>query len=173
MKEDIEESQVYEVGFHLLPTVPEEKLEEVVSSLQSLITKDGGMVVSEEFPKIRQLAYDIKKRIDIKYVIFSKAYFGWVKFEATPDLVGKIDDGFKNNENILRHIIVKTIRENTMSVPKYPVSKRDENREEKSIPTVESPSVEKIAVSEEELDKSIDELVNEAHLNDEVGQDEN
>ncbi|KKP81103.1 MAG: hypothetical protein UR80_C0009G0011, partial [Parcubacteria group bacterium GW2011_GWB1_35_5] len=39
MKEDIEESQVYEVGFHLLPTVPEEKLEEVVSSLQSLITK--------------------------------------------------------------------------------------------------------------------------------------
>ncbi|PIR39983.1 MAG: hypothetical protein COV33_02280 [Candidatus Zambryskibacteria bacterium CG10_big_fil_rev_8_21_14_0_10_34_34] len=165
MKEDIlEESQVYEVGFHLLPTVPEENLEAVVTNLQSLITKGGGTIISEEFPKMRPLAYDIKKRIDIKHITFSKAYFGWVKFEATSDLLGKINNGFKTAENVLRFIIVKTVRENTMQLVKSPISKRDENREEKSIPTVEKPSVKKVKISDDELDKSIDQLVTDQIL---------
>jgi len=162
MKEDIEESQVYEVGFHLLPTVAEDKLEEVVSALQSLITKDGGTIISEEFPKMRPLAYDIKKRIDIKYVTFSNAYFGWVKFESTPELVGKVDEGFKADENVLRYIVIKTVRENTMEPIKAPILNKEVK--EKVIPTVEKPSVKKVEVSKEELDKSIDKLVTDQTL---------
>ena len=108
---------MYEVGFHLLPTVPEEKLEEVVSSLQSLITKDGGMVVSEEFPKIRQLAYDIKKRIDIKHVTFSKAYFGWIKFVMDPSGILELKKRLDLDPNLIRFLILKTVKIARISTP--------------------------------------------------------
>ncbi len=172
MKEDISEDvQVYEVGFHLLSTVPEEKLGEIVSNIQGLITKNGGSIISEEFPKMRTLAYEIKKKIDIKYMTFNKAYFGWVKFETTPTLVGKIDESMESNKDILRHIVVKTVKENTMEAFKASVLNKESKEEKRSIPTVEKPSVEKVEVSKEELDKSIDDLIIETRLNNEVGQD--
>jgi ribosomal protein S6 len=161
MKEEnnLDELQVYEVSFHILPTVPEEKLPEVVSKLAGSIAKDGGSIISEEFPKIRALAYDVKKRVETKYLSFSKAYFGWIKFEMIPAAVEAFKKEIEKNEDILRFIIVKTVRENTMSSIKPPTVGRENNKEEiaKKVPK------EKVEVSEEQIDKSIDELlVNES-----------
>jgi len=162
MKEEdiLEEIQVYEIGFHILATVSEEKLQETVLSLENLITQNGGSVISEEFPKIRPLAYDIRKKIETKYVNFNKAYFGWIKFEAIPTLVIKIDNGMMKNKDILRFLIIKTVKENTMYIPKIPMFKKgSDNKEERSIPTVEKPSIKKVKASKEDIDKSIDELI--------------
>ncbi len=150
----LDDNQVYEVGFHILPTVPEEKISEIVSKLTDLINKNGGSIISEEFPKIRNLSYEIKKRVETKYLSFSKAYFGWVKFEMLSASIDKVDNEMKSNENILRFIIVKTIRENTMHTFKSPIINKENNREE----IIKLPK-EKVEISEEEIDKSIDELV--------------
>lgn len=153
------EAGIYEAGFHILPTVPEERLQEVVSKLVDFITKNGGVIISEEFPKIRNLSYEIKKRVETKYFSFGKAYFGWVKFEILPASIGKIEMEMKNNENILRFIILKTIRENTMHVFKSPMVSRENNKEEIVRVSKDIDVKEKVEISEEEIDKSIDELV--------------
>jgi ribosomal protein S6 len=157
-KEDIyDETQIYEVGFHILPTIPEEKLQEIVSKLQSSITQNEGVIISEEFPKMRGLSYEIKKRVETKYLNFDRAYFGWIKFETLHASIDKIEEGIKDNQSILRFIIVKTVRENTIHAIRSPMMMKGNSTEETKTPI--SQPIEKTAVSEAEIDKSIDELV--------------
>ena len=153
------EEQIYELGFHILPTVPEEKLQGVVSRLEDSITENKGSIISEEFPKMRVLSYEIKKRVETKYLAFDKAYFGWVKFETLPDSIDKIKKDIESNQDILRSIIVKTVKENTIHTPKSPIIMRENNIEEIKIPKYEPIRAEKAEISEAEIDKSIDELL--------------
>jgi ribosomal protein S6 len=157
--ERLDEISVYEIGFHILPNVPEEKLPEIVLKLKDSITSNDGEILTEEFPKMTILAYDIKKRVETKYVSFNKAFFGWVKFEALRSSLEKIEKETKANQNVLRFIIVKTVRENTLHTPKIPMMARSANVEEAKIPKSESAPAPKTEVSEAEIDKSIDELL--------------
>lgn len=151
---DLNEALVYEVGYHLLPTVPEENISGEVSQIHALVSGHDGNIVSEGMPVLRQLAYEINKKIETKSLRFSKAYFGWVKFEMDPSQISGLKNKIENLPNILRFIIVKTVKENTMHTPKIPMFKRESHKEEAPLEAVE-----KTPVSEAEIDKSIDELV--------------
>lgn len=151
MKEENTSTKIYELGFHILPTVPEEKLAEAVLGLEECINKNGGTIISSEFPKLKILSYDIKKREETKYLSFSKAYFGWVKFEIDSAAIGKIDKEVSENKSVLRFIIVKTVKENTISSKIIPAKEVQAPK----------PVGEKIEISEEEIDRSIDELVDQ------------
>ena len=140
----MDSKQVYEIGFHIMPTVSEEKIGDEVAIIRSAIEKAEGMIVSESFPQMKPLAYSMEKHIDTKKVRFDKAYFGWVKFEMSPDLISEVKGVADTHQNILRYLIIKTVRENTMREVKERIT------EEKK---------EKGEVSEEELNKSIEELV--------------
>lgn len=154
-KEDaLDSSQIYEMGFHILSTIPEEKLQETVSKLEDSITQNGSSIISQEFPKMRALSYDIKKRVETKYLTFNKAYFGWIKFEADLAVADKIKEEVASNGNILRFIIVKTVRENTIYAPRTPMFRKENVREERG-----EEHAKKTETSEAEIDKSIDELI--------------
>jgi small subunit ribosomal protein S6 len=153
-KKDNLEMQVYEIGYHLLPTVSEADVSLEVNKIKDLITAFSGNFISEGFPLMRQLAYGMIKKSESRNIIFSKAYFGWIKFEMEKERVSEFNKKIKSLDNILRFIIVKTVRENTMSVPKTPIFKK-ETKDELSSEELE----EKAPVSEADLDKSIDDLV--------------
>ncbi|MCI5108636.1 MAG: 30S ribosomal protein S6 [Candidatus Pacebacteria bacterium] len=137
------EKQIYEIGFHILPTVAEEALGDEVSKIRTEIEK-GGEVISEEYPKLQDLEYSISKYIDTKKSKFDRAYFGWIKFEGDAELALSIKKVCDNHSNILRYLIIKTVRENTLVKPKEPKKEGE---------------VEGKEFSKEEVDKSIDELV--------------
>jgi ribosomal protein S6 len=142
--------------------VPEEKVQSVVAKITEIINKNDGVIISEDFPKLRNLAYEIKKRVETKYLRFNKAYFGWIKFESLGSVVLKIKKEIENNQDILRFIIVKTVRENTIYSPKFSAAKNTTESEVKSVES--SVSEEKVEISEEEIDKSIDELLDEEKI---------
>lgn len=152
--------QVYEIGFHILPTVTEAELREEVSKIHESITSSGGAIISESFPELINLAYEISKRSESKYTRFNKAYFGWVKFELERENIKIVDESLKSNPQILRHIIIKTVKENTLYIPKI-ASARKSVDTDGEIPLVSDLSEKEAAlpVSEEEMDKSIDDLV--------------
>jgi ribosomal protein S6 len=157
-KEDVlDEAMVYEVGFHILPNISDEELQAAVSKIRDTITANDGVIFADEFPRMKDLAYEIKKRVETKYLNFNKAFFGWMKFEALSSAVNKIKEQLDSNKSVLRFIIVKTVKENTMHTPKAPVTMRSEAD---GVP-ISSPAepVEKTEVSEAEIDKSIDELL--------------
>ena len=152
--------QVYELGYHIVSTVAEENLPKEVEALKAIVLKDGGSLVSEGEPKLINLAYSMTKSVaDIKKK-FNTAYFGWLKFETKSELIPMIKKAVDAYPNILRYLLIKTVRENTLYVPKLnvrAVSKEDAPvKAKKSIKTDE-----KKATSMEEIDKSIEELVAE------------
>lgn len=148
---EVMSSRVYELGYHILPTVGEESLELEVSKLHSLITDKGGIIISEEFPQMKNLAYEMQKAYENKYQKFNRAYFGWIKFELDSSIIGDISNVVTSNPNILRFIIVKTVRENTIYNPKI-ISKKEIRQDDGLVS-------ENLVVSDEEIDKSIDDLL--------------
>ncbi len=151
------EEKIYEIGYHLISSIAEENIPAEVDKIKDVLAKEKAVILSEEMPKLRPLAYAIKKAFGGSYKTFDKAYFGFIKFELNEGDITKIDSDLKSNESVLRYIIVKTVRENTMYSPKITVFSDKEFKPKISIKTEK---IEKTA-SIEEIDKSIDELVSE------------
>lgn len=151
--------QVYELGYHIVSTVAEENLPKEVEALKAIVLQDGGSLVSVGEPKLINLAYSMTKSVaDIKKK-FTSAYFGWIKFETKSELMPMIKKAVDANPNILRYLLIKTVRENTLYTPKLNIkitNKEETPKVKKSIKTEE-----KKATSIEDLDKTIDDLVAE------------
>jgi|AntRauTorckE6833_2_1112554.scaffolds.fasta_scaffold00608_15 ribosomal protein S6 len=151
----MDSKQVYEIAFHILPTVAEEKLADEVSVLQKAIEAGEGTVISEEFPKMRDLEYAIKKYIDTKKTSFDTAYFGWIKFESEPSLAGSLKKVADEHPHVLRYLIIKTVKENTLLTKPAEREERKETPKDKGEKEVK----EKGDINEETIDESIEELV--------------
>jgi len=151
--------QVYELGYHIVSTVAEENLSKEVETLKAIVLKDGGSQVSEGEPKLINLAYPMTKSVADTKKKFTSAYFGWIKFETKSELMPEIKKAVDANPNVLRYLLIKTVRENTMFTPKLTV--RTANKEEAPVAKVKKSikKEESKPVTVEELDKTIDELV--------------
>ena len=163
------EPRIYELGYHLVPTVSEEQIPGISGAVRGMIEKNSIEVISEELPVFIDLAYQIIKTVDHRNKRFDEAYFGWIKFEGSPEGIAVIEEGLKNNENVLRYLVVKTLRESTYLSKKFP-STNAKNREEnialeEVVVIGETAPLSKIATAEaevttdEELDKVIEKLV--------------
>jgi ribosomal protein S6 len=144
---------VYEVGFHIVPAVSPEKLSAEVDAIKAVLGKAGATIISEEAPKLRNLAYTITKVIGPARTKYDTAYFGWIKFEGPTETQVDIKTALDGNEKILRYLLIKTARENTLYaakiLPPEEMAKTDEVKENKEAP----------AKAPEDLDKTIDKLV--------------
>ena len=147
------EPQVYEVGFHIIPTIAEDDLGARVTAIRDVIEAQEGKMIADEYPKHMDLTYPMVKVAANKRAIYPAAYFGWMKFEVEPKGAKAIDLELKKDDNILRFLLVKTVRESTMAPKKMFAQKRGEETR------VVEEKVEEVPMTEEELDKTIEELV--------------
>jgi ribosomal protein S6 len=153
--QEIELMQVYELGFHIVPTIAEEKVANVFGDIKSLLEKNGAVFISEEYPKMRPLAYTMLKNEAGKNEKFNFAYFGWVKYELPKEATAEVKEKLEKNKEILRFLVIKTVRENTLYGHK--IGKKEGEKTE--TPVVGVIPEEVIMASEEEIDKTIEELV--------------
>ncbi len=155
--------RIYEVGYHLISSIAEENIPAEAAKIAAVLAKEKAIVIAEEAPKLRPLAYAIKKAFGGLYKTFDTAYFGFVKFEL-PEAgdIAAIDAALKGNENVLRYLIVKTVRENTMYSPKITVFSDKEGKIKTNFaPKSTSGKAEEKSASIEEIDKSIDQFVSQ------------
>ena len=156
-KEDVfDEGRIYEVGYLLVSSVVESDVSREVTALKDILEKEKVGFISEEFPKLRALAYPMRKHIGGAWQTFSNGYFGWIKFECSPESAKRIDLELRHNASLLRYLLIKTIRETVLVGAKPPRS--DAPRVKREAPTEAAPSA---PVSEVELDKSIEKLIAE------------
>ncbi|MFA6297190.1 MAG: 30S ribosomal protein S6 [Candidatus Paceibacterota bacterium] len=142
-----QETKVYEIGFHIVPTVPEDAVSSEFEAIKSLITKEGGEIIASGSPELKTLAYSISKTVKAVKSNYTKAYFGWVKFTLSPEAINKVKVALDASDSILRHLIINTIKESTLW------SEKDAKRTGKPSESKEDAS------SEEEIEKEIDALV--------------
>ncbi len=142
---------VYEVGFHIVPTVSPENLPKEVDAIKAVLAKNGAVTISEEFPKLRALAYQMIKAVGPARHRCDSAYFGWIKFEAPKMAIAEINKAMDANEKVLRYITVKTVRENTLYGAQLLAEEKAREEAAKSAQAAQKPA--------EELDKTIDKMV--------------
>ena len=140
--------RVYEAGYILLPSIPEEKVGDEVSLIKSAIEKHGGVFMSEVHPKFIPLAYEVIKNISSKNERFTEAYFGAIHFKALSSAVPALTRELDANQSIIRFLLIKAEKE----------SKKQPKREIKN-DEVESKEEEEVSHSQAEIDKSIEEMV--------------
>ena len=157
-----EDMQVYELGYHIVPTVAADDVESEVGKIRSAIEARGGVFIAEGTPEAMNLAYPIFVNDGGKRTKYERAYFGWMKFEMDPaQVVALRDEDLAHNAHVLRHILFKTTREETRA--KLQTEQSTILREVRTTGVLEKKQVaeEGGEVSEEALDKSIGELVGE------------
>jgi len=146
-------ASVYEVGYIMVPSIAEENLGGEVTSFKDSLSEMGAIFISDEYPKMMELAYEMSRSIMNKKQKFSYGYFGWVKFECSTLQAKVIKDMLDKNEKLVRYLMVKTVRESTMSA-KRPYGKTD-GAKRRFTPKVEDTG----PINEEVIDKEIDALV--------------
>ncbi len=151
-----EDFKVYELGYHLVPTVPEELLLGEVQKIKDAIVVGQGTFVSEDSPKLKALAYPIIKHVAGANVRCDRTYFGWVKFIMRPEALGVLKDTLDRNEKILRYLLIKTVKESTL------YSGRHFGPRSEGVPIQAPKKIQKEEISATtmaEIDKTIEELV--------------
>lgn len=147
-EEKNQQTRIYEVGYLLMPQVPEENLAAEISKIRDVIESHGGSIITEEFPSLKTLAYTMEVRFDAKIQRYDEGYFGWIKFELQPPAVEQFQLDLKKNPSLIRFMCIATVREDTL-LKKPIVGIRKPSREE----------TDHGVISEEELDQTIEELV--------------
>lgn len=156
-------AKIYEIGYHIIPVVAVENLSSEVDNIKNFLVKEGVEIISEDFPKLCDLAYTILKSVGGTRRKFDTAYFGWIKFDAREIPIAKVKKFLDENENILRYLLINTVKENTIfSAKTEDIQGKGEVKEikkekdqEMKIKEIKSP------ISEEDLDKTIDNLIAE------------
>jgi len=151
------DSRIYEVGFHVVPTVPEEEVISVANAVKDIIESAEGAIIMDQNPSLINLEYTMDYVVANKKNKYDSAYFGWVKFQMEPVVISTIKDGLEKNENILRFLIIKTVREDTLA--RKPVLKPRKKIVEVAGVGKRLKEVKKKEISVEEVDKAIEELV--------------
>ncbi len=151
-----EKMHVYEVGYILLPSIAENNVTDEVTAIRGMLESHDATIITEEFPKLRTLAYTMERSLESKKQKYNEGYFGWIKFEMPVAGIATVAQELDKKQSVLRYLIVKTVRENTLYGNKLVTKKEGEEGvvEGEVIAPVEEKKSEK-----GEMDKSIDALV--------------
>lgn len=109
-----EANRTYELGYILVPTVPEAELVAQVTELKNAIAAVDGSVTSEGEAEFIDLAYQIEKNVKSKKMKWNQGYFGWIKFTAAPEAQEALKKALDGNLELMRYMLIKTDVENNV-----------------------------------------------------------
>jgi ribosomal protein S6 len=150
----------YELGYHLVPSLGEDDLALRVKDLHQAIVDAGGTVIKDGHPVPFVLAYTMSKLRAGKWENYDSSYFGWVRFEAPPEAIAEVKEVLDHADVMIRYLVIK-LEEEALVVP-VPVVRKVESGEVSVEPKALVKRVDeevKAEVSEEELDKQIEQLI--------------
>src|SRR3989338_7404115 len=147
--------KIYELGYLLVPTIPEADVPAAFGNLKELVTSLGGIPVSEEMPKLIQLAYAMSKVVQNMRHKFDTSYFGWIKFTMETEKVLELKKKLDLDPNLVRFLLLKTVKENTIAARRFVRPDMHKRPKTERLEGAEAP----VAINKEEIDKEIDAMV--------------
>ena len=148
---------VYEVGFHVVPSVEETNVGDVVESIRTELAKGNAEIIKDQFPQKMMLAYAVERSASGKREKYTESYFGFIKFAMERGHITDLEALLRNSKEILRYLLIETEREEPVIARRavYSSNRLEGETIKKPVATPETPS----EVSDEDLQKSIDALV--------------
>lgn len=146
---------IYEIGYHLIPTLTEEGAIAATAALAKTLG-DAEIIKNEAAVKI-PLAYVIERRGQGKREKYAESYFGFIKFSTEKENINAIEQYLRATHEVLRHLLIETVREDVVIAPRAVFTSNRLEGETLKKPVAEAEKAGE--VSEAELDKSIDAIV--------------
>jgi ribosomal protein S6 len=157
---DLGDSRIYEVGYLIVPSVDESAVEKIVAEIRGPIEKTGGSFIAEGAPSLIRLAYEMTAREGDKNVVYDRGYYGWLKFETSTETAQALEVSLNADAKILRHIIFRTVREDTRAKMKAPTLREVKTpHTARTAPRREEET--SVPVSEVDLDKALETITTE------------
>ncbi len=147
------DKRVYELGYLLVPTIASEDVPAMYTALKDTVVSFGGEFIMDEMPKLIPLAYTMVKVVSNVRNKFDSGYFGWLKFYMATEKVDELKKKLDLDPKIIRFLILKTVKENTMAARRY-VGRDSAYR--KNVPKKDA---EALPINKEEIDKEIEAMV--------------
>ena len=107
--------KIYDVAFHIIPTLSEEEAGEIFSAAHDRLAKEGEVLSADE-PKMIDLQYTIRHNVrqgDGSYNRYNEAYLGSVKFRMSPEQAEAFGRDMRLNESVLRFLLIETVADDT------------------------------------------------------------
>lgn len=148
---------IYEVAFHVVPTVDEAKVGDTVEAIRATLAKGDAEIIKDQFPQKMTLAYTVERSAAGKREKYNESYFGFIKFAIEREHIPALEAVLRGSKEILRHLLIETTREEPVIARRavYSSNRLEGETIKKPSVTPETPT----EVSEEDLQKSIDALV--------------
>lgn len=89
----------YEAMYIVTPEMEDEAIKGVVEKFSGIITANGGEIEKTDEWGRKKLAYPIDYKTEGYYVL--------VNFAAAPELPRELERNFRNDESILRYMVVR------------------------------------------------------------------
>ncbi|MEF2798868.1 MAG: 30S ribosomal protein S6 [Christensenellales bacterium] len=89
----------YEAMYIVTPEMEDEAIKGVIEKFSGIITANGGEIEKTDEWGRKKLAYPIDYKTEGYYVL--------VNFAAAPELPRELERNFRNDENILRYMVVR------------------------------------------------------------------
>ena len=159
--EDKDAAVLYELGYHLVPSLGEDDLALRVADLQKKITALGGKIHSEGAPQSFTLAYTMHKLRGGKWDRYDTSFFGWTRFEASTESIPALKEELDHNEYFVRYLLTRIDPDALLpqKVYKPKIDLKEVETKPKQLEKKQTTDEPKAEVSEEELDKQIEELI--------------
>jgi ribosomal protein S6 len=153
--------QVYEIGYHLLPTLSEAEVTSTVKDLMAFLTKEGASFIGDKAPEKIDLAYAIERRVEGKFQAVRSAFFGWVAFEVSPNAAQNVKKFMDTNPAVLRYIFIVTTKDEVKAVMEGKVLVPKAAASTDAIAAPKRAEEEGGEVSQVDLDKALDTMTEE------------
>lgn len=111
---ELREPRVYEIGYLMLPSLGAEGVTSAIDEIKAKLTTMGAEHISEGEAQHIDLAYEMVKIINNQNTFLTTGYFGWIKFAINPEAIAGINKMLDNRPEMLRFLLNKTTREDTM-----------------------------------------------------------
>ncbi|MBQ0158839.1 MAG: 30S ribosomal protein S6 [Bacteroidales bacterium] len=89
----------YETVFVLTPVLSDDQMKETVEKFKGILTAQGAEIINEENWGLKKMAYPIQKK--------STGFYNLLEFKAEPQVVEKLEIGYRRDERVIRFITVK------------------------------------------------------------------
>jgi len=89
----------YETVFILTPVLSDEQTKETVAKFKKVLTDNGAEILNEEAWGLKKMAYAIEKK--------STGFYYLLEFKAEPEVINKLETGFRRDEKVIRFLTVK------------------------------------------------------------------
>lgn len=152
---------VYEASFLLVPTLSQEQVPGKVTAIKEALVSFGATLISDEDPVLIDLAYPMVKVVQTTRFKANEGYFGWIKFELEKGSIKLVKKMLDESPDVLRHLIIKTVKENTLLNGKMKLKSEDkvkkfDDREEEFDEVSDIPKEDVVL---EDADKNVEESV--------------